>query len=184
VVGPLVAAAGFALLALPGAGGRFWTTFFPGIVVLGVGMAVSVAPLTTTVMGAVESRHAGVASGINNAVARTASLLAVAGFGVLAMTAFGHALEGRLDPLHLPAPALRALEAERTQLAGAQVPPGLSPQVHAAVQEALRLSFVDAFRWVMAASAALAVGSALVAWLWVEGKSGGAAASSATAPPD
>jgi EmrB/QacA subfamily drug resistance transporter len=166
-VGPLIAAAGFALHALPGVGGSYWTTWFPAVVVLGLGMAVSVAPLTTAVMGAVDDRHAGVASGINNAVSRTAGLVAVAAFGLVALGAFGRSLDGRMRAMRVAPEVRAAMEAQRIRLADAQPPAGVDGATRAALERAVDLAFVDAFRWIMLLAAALAVLSAVAAWAMI-----------------
>jgi EmrB/QacA subfamily drug resistance transporter len=163
-VGPAVAALGLALYALPGIGGSYWTTFFPAVIVLALGMSVTVAPLTTTVMSAVEAVHAGVASGVNNAVSRVAGLIAIAVFGVVLTQTFAAQVAPRLDRLDLAAPARAAVDRELPKMAGAEVNalPSLSADQREAVQRTIGGAFVSAFRLVMLGAAALALGAAAV----------------------
>jgi EmrB/QacA subfamily drug resistance transporter len=165
VLGPLIAALGYALLALPGTGGSYWTTFFPAVTVLGLGMAVSVPPLTSTVMGSVDTTRAGLASGINNAVARTASLLAIAVFGIVAHQRFAAALWNRLTPLGLPTEARNQLVRESQKLAAASVPASLSQELQQGVSSAIGGAFVEAFRTISLLAAALALAASLTAWI-------------------
>jgi hypothetical protein len=165
-VGPAIAAIGFALLALPGLGGSYWTAFFPGILVLGLGMTISVAPLTTTVMGAVEGSHAGIASGINNAVSRCAGLLAVAVLGILMLGLFGRGLDRRLDGLGMPPEARRAIEGQREKLAALKIPAGWAEPARTEARSAVDRAFLDGFRGVMWTAAGLALLASLsAAWL-------------------
>ena len=170
IIGPLIAAAGFVLFSLPGIGGSYWTTFFPAIVVLGIGMAVAVAPLTTAVMGSVGPQRAGIASGINNAVARTAGLMAIAVLGIVALVTFSSNLESNLNALSLPPGVHNVLIAQQNKLVGIAIPGGLSNATHAAVQQAISASFVTSFRVIMLVAAALALVSALSSFLLIEGK--------------
>ena len=171
VAGPLIAAAGFALFLRPDIGGTYWTTFFPAIVVLGLGMAVSVAPLTTTVMNSVPENRVGVASGINNAISRTAGLLAIAVFGIVMLQSFDRRLDQRLSEIELTSSARAALVTQRNKLAGAELPKELRPDTRPVVKRAIEESFVGGFRFVMGMGALLAVGSAASAVVLIQAES-------------
>ena len=168
VVGPAVAALGFALFIVPGVGGSYWATFFPAVVVLGLGMALSVAPLTTTVMGAAKERHTGLASGINNAVARTAGLLSVAVLGLVMAHTFNTHLDRRLTALEISPAVQQAFDAQRAKLAGAEIPDNLDPTMREELKRAVDESFVAGFRRVMVITVALALLSSLTAWSLIE----------------
>jgi len=170
IIGPLIAALGFALFALPGIGGSYWTTFFPAVVVLGIGMAVSVAPLTTAVMGSVDTQYVGTASGVNNAVSRTAGLIAIAVFGIVVLALFSNSLASQLSLLHVPAGIQHAIMLQQNKLVGIDIPAGLSTSTRVAVQQAISESFITGFRVIMLIAAALAVCSSLSSLLLIEGK--------------
>jgi EmrB/QacA subfamily drug resistance transporter len=163
-IGPVIAAAGLALYARPGIGGTYWTTFFPAVVVLGFGMAVTVAPLTTAVMSSVEPQHAGAASGVNNAVARIASLMAIAVFGVVMARMFEIRVQPRLDLVALSASARMDVDRELPKMAGADVTHlrSLPPPERAAVRAIIDAEFVFVFRLVMVGSAGLALVAAFL----------------------
>ncbi|UTI64949.1 DHA2 family efflux MFS transporter permease subunit [Paraconexibacter antarcticus] len=134
--GPLVAAAGMALMLRLDAHLSYWTDLFPALVVFSLGLAATVAPLTATVLADADEENAGIASGINNAVARVAGLLAVAGLGAVVAAQFG----GRLDRDAVGAattPAARAALAQARRETLSRVDPAVAgPRVAAAVQDA------------------------------------------------
>ena len=167
IVGPLIAAVGYALFVFTGSGGSYWTTFFPPILALGLGMAISVAPLTTTVMGSVSQNRAGVASGVNNAVARTAGLIAIAIFGIVMLQIFRRELDRHLNETKLPAATSQSLRVQSTRLAAIEVPEDRDPATQQTIRRAIDESFVSGFRRVMAIGAILAVASALTAVIFI-----------------
>jgi hypothetical protein len=157
-IGPAIAAVGIALFARGGTGGPYWTTIFPAVCLLGFGMAITVAPLTTAVMGAVETQHSGVASGINNTVSRVAGLLTIAIFGVFLARIFLSDVRPRLDHLALPEAERAQIEAQLPKMAGAELKAiPLNDQQRADAQRAIDEAFVSGFRMVILGSAILAL---------------------------
>jgi MFS family permease len=173
IIGPAISGAAFLFMAFSGLSdgpSHYWVTFFPGFILLGIGMGITVAPLTTSVMSSVASHFAGTASGINNAVSRTAGVLAIAVVGAVALIVFSHALQSRTAPIEISGDARTALSAEAARLGAAAVPVQVGTERAGEVQTAIRIAFVDAFRVVMLICTALAWMGAALAGFIVERK--------------
>lgn len=164
IVGPLIVAAGFFLFAAAHSPVSYWKTYFPATLVFGFGMAVTVAPLTTVVMNSVDQRHAGTASGINNAVARLAGVLAIAVFGMVMMKNFDGHLDKRLTTLSVPSNIVQEMRSREVELAALKPPDNMDAPMGSAIRAAIAESFASGFRVVLLCCAALALASAFIAW--------------------
>jgi MFS family permease len=168
IVGPLVVATGFILIAGLVAGSSYWKSYFPAFVVLGFGMAITVAPLTTVVMNSVDQEHVGAASGINNAVARVAGVLAIAVFGIVMVKAFGAHLDQNLAKLPVSPDVVQEIRSKEIDLVGIEPPQGLDTKTIAAIRGAISDAFLWGFRLVLFACGGLSIASAFVAGRFVD----------------
>jgi MFS family permease len=169
MIGPAIAALGFALLATLGITSSYATLLVP-MIVLGLGMAVTVAPLTTSVINAVPERQAGTASGINNAVASLASLLAVAILGAIALEVHNHMLDQRLGAQPLSAEARQAVTAARGKFA---VDMGtVQGEDRKTAEAVVRASLGESIALVMWLAAALALAASICAALTIRPQRG------------
>ena len=167
IIGPAITAVAFFLFARESVAQSYWTSFFPAVVVLGLGMAVTVAPLTTTVMGSVGEEQAGTASGINNAVSRTAGLLAIAVLGVVMLHAFSWDLQLRLNQFVLDEGFKQSILDQSVKLGGLEIPNNAHPAGQDLVKQVVAGAFVTGFRLIMMICGGLAVASAFSAWLLI-----------------
>jgi EmrB/QacA subfamily drug resistance transporter len=168
MIGALLMSAGLLLYMRTDIGGSYWTTFFPAVLLQGIGLAITVAPLTTTVMGAVEVGHAGLASGINNAVARTAGVLSVAVLSIIFLNVFSTTLQNHLAALHISPQIRQQIEAQQTRLAEIEIPSGVSTSTHALLRQSIDNAFVTSFHSVMAIAVGLTLLSMFCAWLTLQ----------------
>lgn len=169
--GPALVGVGFIALSIPGITSgvsAYWWTYFPGMLLMGVGMGLTVAPLTTSALGSVPQRNSGVASGVNNLMSRAAGVLAVAMMGGLALVTFSGTLQASTDDLALREDSREQLIANSGDLARTQIPDSVSDTDATAVKSAIDTSFVTTFRLMMWIGAALAFLSAILAFIMVE----------------
>jgi EmrB/QacA subfamily drug resistance transporter len=169
-VGPVIIGIGFlwyGLQGMTGGFGTYWTTYFPAALLMGIGLGITVAPLTATVMGAAPAHSSGIASGINNAVARTGSVLTVAILGGIALAVFSSTLAARTQGMEMPAAAQSELMSTASRLAETVIPASLSSDMQQSVQAAVHLAFIDTFRLIAITVAVLAWLSAAIAFFWI-----------------
>jgi hypothetical protein len=151
-------------------GVNYWKGFFPAFIVLGLGMAISVAPLTTVVMGSVDHDRSGAASGINNAVARVAGVLAIALVGIAMVKLVSFSLDRSLNSGSVAPDTLQYLYANVSKLAGLDLPSGPDSASAAMIRSSIAQAFVFGFRILTCACAGLALASAATAALMIPAK--------------
>jgi EmrB/QacA subfamily drug resistance transporter len=171
IAGPATAGAGLFLLSLveQTAGAKdYWTTFFPGIIVFGLGMSFTVAPLTATVMGSADNHLAGTASGVNNAMTRIANVFANAIFGALAVIFFSNALQSGIKNIQLPSQLKQAVIAQAVNLGNARVPGNLSSNIKSLIEKSYHESFIASYKNIMRLSSLLAFLGALMSFFFIK----------------
>jgi EmrB/QacA subfamily drug resistance transporter len=175
IVGPAVVAGGFALFSVPGTGGAYWTTFLLPMVVMGFGMSITVAPLTTTVLNSVAGHQTGVASGINNAVDQAASLLLIAVLGTVGISTLNHALDQHLARIQATPEIRKIVDTARKGFVMPAMPTDTDNATRQAAHAVIADSFADTIRHVMLIAAALALASAASAAFTIRNSPGSSA---------
>jgi EmrB/QacA subfamily drug resistance transporter len=173
IIGPALAGTGLLLLSFvkqTAGPADYWTTFFPGVLVLGLGMSFTVAPLTTAVMASVSDHFSGTASGINNAMTRISGVFANAIFGALAVLFFSGALQQQISAVPLNTKDRQLIMQQATDLGNAKVPANISASNKQLIEEAYHVGFITAYANIMRISAVLGFFGALMALIFIKNK--------------
>ncbi|MGF7077775.1 MFS transporter [Mucilaginibacter sp. UYCu711] len=173
VLGPAIAGAGLLILSFvkqTGGPADYWTTFFPGVLVLGLGMSFTVAPLTAAVMASVSDHYSGTASGINNAMTRISGVFANAIFGALAVLFFSGALQSQIKTVPLNTKDKQLVMQQVTDLGNAKVPANIAVQDKPVIEKAYHEGFINAYANIMRISAGLGFLGALMALIFIRNK--------------
>jgi EmrB/QacA subfamily drug resistance transporter len=172
--GPAVAGTGLLILSFvkqTSGPSEYWTTFFPGVLVFGLGMSLTVAPLTAAVMGSVSDHFSGTASGVNNALTRIANVFANAVIGALAVLFFSGALQNEIKNTRLNSNEKQLVLKQAVNLGDAKVPKDINPKDTAIIKTAYHVSFISAYGKIMKISAGLGFLGALMALLFIRDSS-------------
>lgn len=166
--GAACAGVGFLLLAALSGVGSYWRSLLPGVLLLGLGMTLAVAPLTTAVMSSVDQSQTGIASAVNNALSRLAGLVAVSVLVFVLAHGFASQLGNELNKSSLPATAQQQMTTQQARLHDTPIPSRLTEQQHAEAAEMLDRSFFAGYRTVMlwCATGAWLGALAVVILLW------------------
>jgi len=167
ILGPLIVALGIASMILPGLGVNYFIGFLPGLILFGGGMALVIAPLTKSALS-VSEKFSGVASGLNNAIARVAFLMAVAVMGAVVVSIFSSQLSDNLSPL--PAEQEQVIMDQAAKFGEIEIPEGFSPDSRETTERAINNAFLYSFRWNMGIMAMLALLSSWIAYVFIRPK--------------
>jgi MFS family permease len=173
IIGPVITSAGFYLFSTYGitpGPGAYWNTFFLSFLLLGIGMGITVVPLTTAVMGAISEDNSGIASGVNNTVARAAGVLAIALLGAVALFSFQKSVDQEISLMDISSGMKSEIRLESSKFAAAEVPDGLSEEDNVIVQSHLKNSFIGAFNKVVYVASLLCLLGSLMAAIFIRGK--------------
>jgi EmrB/QacA subfamily drug resistance transporter len=170
ILGPALAGAGLFWLSFvkqTAGPSAYFTTFFPGIIVFGLGMSLTVAPLTAAVMGSVSDHFSGTASGVNNALTRIANVFANAIFGALAVLFFSGALQSEIKNVPVSGNQKQQIMAQAANLGNAKVPADLTTSDDTEVEKAYHTAFIHSYQKIMQISAGLGFLGALMSFLFI-----------------